>query len=89
MRRVGYFDQHRLAGLFLISPIFLCLTAYYRTYVIRNDFDEVIVNLFKISGATVTTARTFIVMYKAQKFLNFFESIDKWYQELQVLFANR
>ncbi|XP_039965400.1 odorant receptor 30a-like [Bactrocera tryoni] len=83
MRRIGYFDQHRLALLYLISPIFLCLTAYYRTYVIRNDFDEVIVNLFKISGATTTTVRAFIVMYKAKKFLSFFESIDNWYQDLQ------
>nr|QKN21476.1 odorant receptor [Zeugodacus tau] len=83
MKRVGYFDQHRRAWLLLIAPISLCLTAFYRTYVIRNDFDEVIVNLFKISSATVTTIRAFVVMHKAQAFLDFFVSVDRWFQELQ------
>nr|QKN21026.1 odorant receptor [Bactrocera correcta] len=83
IRRIGYFDQHRLAWFYLMSPIFLCFMAYYRTYIIRNDLDEVFVNLFKLSGVTTTTIRAFIVMYKAEKFLNFFESVDKWYLELQ------
>ncbi|XP_049313649.1 odorant receptor 49b isoform X2 [Bactrocera dorsalis] len=87
MRRIGYFDQPRLVLLYLLSPISLSLMAYYRTYVIRNDFDEVIVNLFKISGSTMTIGRAFIVMCKSKKFLNFFESVDEWYQELHVRFA--
>nr|AYN70694.1 odorant receptor OR3-1 [Bactrocera minax] len=83
MKRVGYFDQHRLASCLLTVPIFICVSSAYRTYIIRNDFDEVTISLFKISGAYVTTARSLIVMYKAQEFLNFFDGIDRWYQELQ------
>lgn len=88
MKRVGYFDQHRLASCLLTVPIFICVSSAYRTYIIRNDFDEVTISLFKISGAYVTTARSLIVMYKAQEFLNFFDGIDRWYQELQVYFGS-
>ncbi|XP_011187028.3 odorant receptor Or2-like [Zeugodacus cucurbitae] len=83
MNRAGYFDRHRRASVLLIPPISLCVAAFYRTYILRNDFDEVIVNLFKISGATVTTMRAFVVMYKSQAFLDFFVFVEKWYEEQQ------
>nr|AKI29040.1 odorant receptor 49b-2 [Bactrocera dorsalis] len=35
----------------------------------------------------MTIGRAFIVMCKSKKFLNFFESVDEWYQELHVRFA--
>ncbi|XP_054734616.1 odorant receptor Or2-like [Anastrepha obliqua] len=84
MKRVGYLGDRQLAFCLLSLPIFCCFATFYRIYTIWNNFEEVVANLFKVSGLVTITIRSFLVLSKQERFLNFFDDIENWYLDLQI-----
>ncbi|XP_017480493.1 PREDICTED: odorant receptor 49b-like [Rhagoletis zephyria] len=83
MKRVGSLGDPKRALFMLAMPTFCCFATIYRIYQIWHNFDEVVANFFKVSGMITITIRTFMVLSKQKKFLDFFNDIDNWYHRLR------